>query len=73
VVGALLLAVAFAGGFAVAMHKTLTLSVDGSPMTVSTMKSRVMDVVRENASPSTTTTSCYPPPINRSISPTPSC
>jgi uncharacterized protein YabE (DUF348 family)/transposase len=48
VVGALLLAVAFAGGFAVAMHKTLTLSVDGSPMTVSTMKSRVIDVVREN-------------------------
>ena len=47
-VGALLLAVAFAGGFAVAMHKTLTLSVDGSPMTVSTMKSRVIDVVREN-------------------------
>ena len=48
VVGALLLAVAFAGGFAVAMHKTLTLSVDGSPMTVSTMKSRVIDVLREN-------------------------
>ena len=48
VVGALLLAMAFAGGFAVAMHKTLTLSVDGSPMTVSTMKSRVIDVVREN-------------------------
>ena len=48
VVGALLLALAFAGGFAVAMHKTLTLSVDGSPMTVSTMKSRVIDVVREN-------------------------
>ena len=47
-VGALLLALAFAGGFAVAMHKTLTLSVDGSPMTVSTMKSRVIDVVREN-------------------------
>jgi uncharacterized protein YabE (DUF348 family)/transposase len=48
VVGALLLAVAVAGGLAVAMHKTLTLSVDGSPMTVSTMKSRVIDVVREN-------------------------
>jgi len=48
VVGALLLALAFAGGFAVAMHKTLTLSVDGSPMTVSTMKSRVIDVLREN-------------------------
>ena len=47
-VGAFLLALAFAGGFAVAMHKTLTLSVDGSPMTVSTMKSRVIDVLREN-------------------------
>src|SRR4029078_8072282 len=44
--GAPLLAVAVAGGFAVAMHKTLTLSVDGSPMTVSTMKSRVIDVLR---------------------------
>jgi resuscitation-promoting factor RpfB len=48
VVGALLLALAFAGGFAVAMHKTVTLSVDGSAMTVSTMKSRVIDVVLEN-------------------------
>jgi len=32
----------------VAAHKTLTLSVDGLPMTVSTMKSRVIDVVRQN-------------------------
>jgi resuscitation-promoting factor RpfB len=47
-VGAVLLALAFGGGFAVSMHKTVTLSVDGSPMTVSTMKSRVIDVVREN-------------------------
>ena len=47
-VGALLVAVAIAGGFTVAMHKTLTLTVDGSPMTVSTMKSRVIDVVRDN-------------------------
>ena len=30
------------------MHKTVTLFVDGSPMTVSTMKSRVIDVVRDN-------------------------
>jgi uncharacterized protein YabE (DUF348 family) len=30
------------------VHKTVTLSVDGSPMTVSTMKSRVIDVVRES-------------------------
>jgi uncharacterized protein YabE (DUF348 family)/transposase len=47
-VGAFLLALIFAGGYAVAVHKTVTLSVDGSPMTVSTMKSRVIDVVREN-------------------------
>jgi resuscitation-promoting factor RpfB len=47
-IGALLLATAFAGGYCVAVHKTVTLSVDGSPMTVSTMKSRVIDVVREN-------------------------
>ena len=47
-VGALLLALMFAGGYAVAAHKTLTLSVDGLPMTVSTMKSRVFDVVRQN-------------------------
>ena len=44
-VGAFLLALTCAGGYAVAMHKTVTLSVDGSPMTVSTMKSRVIDVV----------------------------
>ena len=43
-----MLALTFAGGYAVAVHKTVTLSVDGSPMTVSTMKSRVIDVVRDN-------------------------
>jgi resuscitation-promoting factor RpfB len=47
-VGALLLALTFAGGFAVAAHKTVTLTVDGSQMTVATMKSRVIDVVKEN-------------------------
>jgi uncharacterized protein YabE (DUF348 family)/transposase len=47
-VGALLLALTFAGGYSVAMHKTVTLSVDGSPMTVSTMRARVIDVVRDN-------------------------
>ncbi len=46
--GAFLMALTFAGGYAVAAHKTVTLSVDGSPMTVSTMKSQVIDVVREN-------------------------
>ncbi len=48
-VGALLLALIVAGGYAVAVHKTVTLRVDGLSMTVSTMKSRVIDVVRENS------------------------
>jgi uncharacterized protein YabE (DUF348 family) len=47
-VGAFLGTLTFAGSFAVAAHKTVTLSVDGSPMTVSTMKSRIIDVVHEN-------------------------
>ncbi|OBB57772.1 Resuscitation-promoting factor RpfB [Mycobacterium sp. 852013-51886_SCH5428379] len=47
-VGALLLSLVVAGGFAVATHKTVTLEVDGAPMTVSTMKSTVIDVVQEN-------------------------
>jgi resuscitation-promoting factor RpfB len=47
-VGALLTALAVAGGFAVVDQKTVTLTVDGSTMTVSTMKSRVIDVVTEN-------------------------
>jgi resuscitation-promoting factor RpfB len=48
VVGVMLLALTFAGGFAVAAHKTVTLAVDGSTITVATMKSRVIDVVQEN-------------------------
>jgi resuscitation-promoting factor RpfB len=47
-VGATLLALTFAGGFAVAAHKTVKLTVDGSEITVATMKSRVIDVVKEN-------------------------
>ncbi|MGV0793593.1 transglycosylase family protein [Mycolicibacterium sp. XJ1819] len=47
-VGAMLLALTFAGGFAVAAHKTVTLTVDGASVTVPTMKSRVIDVVNEN-------------------------
>jgi uncharacterized protein YabE (DUF348 family) len=47
-VGAMLLALTFAGGYAVAAHKTVKLTVDGSEMTVATMKSRVIDVVKEN-------------------------
>ena len=48
VVGVTLLALTFAGGFAVAAHKTVTLAVDGSSISVTTMKSRVIDVVKEN-------------------------
>ncbi|KUI25190.1 resuscitation-promoting factor [Mycobacterium sp. GA-2829] len=48
VVGALLVALTFAGGYAVTTHKTVTLSVDGTETTVSTMKTRVIDVVEEN-------------------------
>jgi uncharacterized protein YabE (DUF348 family) len=44
----MLLALTFAGGFAVAAHKDVTLKVDGAPITVTTMKSRVIDVVKEN-------------------------
>jgi resuscitation-promoting factor RpfB len=47
-VGALLMTLVFAGGVAVASHKTVTLTVDGAPITVTTMKSKVIDVVREN-------------------------
>jgi len=48
VVGALLLTLVFAGGVAVASHKTLTLTVDGTEVQVATMKSRVIDVIEEN-------------------------
>jgi uncharacterized protein YabE (DUF348 family) len=48
VVGVTLLALTFAGGFAVAAHKSVTLAVDGTSITVLTMKSRVIDVVQEN-------------------------
>lgn len=47
-VGMLLAGLTFAGGTAVASHKTVTLSVDGTTMTVSTMKAHVLDVVEEN-------------------------
>jgi resuscitation-promoting factor RpfB len=48
VVSGLLLVLAFAGGFAVSVSKTVTLTVDGIAMRVSTMKSRVIDIVQEN-------------------------
>ncbi len=47
-VAALLLALAGAGAFAVTAHKTVTLDVDGAQMKVTTMKSRVLDIVQEN-------------------------
>ncbi|MGD9619776.1 MAG: transglycosylase family protein [Mycolicibacterium sp.] len=48
VMAAILLALAFAGGTAVNSHKTVTLTVDRSTVTVATMKARVIDVVNEN-------------------------
>lgn len=47
-VALLLLGLAFAGSVAVTAHKTVKLVVDGNEMTVSTMKSHVIDVVQEN-------------------------
>ena len=44
----LLLVLAFAGCYAVADYKTVTLSIDGTAMTVTTMKSRVIDIITEN-------------------------
>lgn len=48
VVAGLLLVVAAAGGIAVSACKTVTLTVDGIAMRVTTMKSRVIDIVQEN-------------------------
>jgi len=48
VVAALLLTLAGAGIFAVTARKTVTLDVDGTQMKVTTMKSRVVDIVEEN-------------------------
>ena len=48
VVGVLLAALAGAGSLALASHKTVTLDVDGTAMTVTTMKSRVADIIAEN-------------------------
>ena len=47
-VAAMLLATGAAGGYAVSAQKTVTLDVDGAPMTVSTMKTQVADVLEEN-------------------------
>jgi uncharacterized protein YabE (DUF348 family) len=48
VVAGLLLVLAFAGGYAVSVSKTVTLTVDGIALRVTTMKSRVIDIVQEN-------------------------
>ncbi|HUO37505.1 MAG TPA: ubiquitin-like domain-containing protein, partial [Mycobacterium sp.] len=61
VVGAFLGVLTVAGGYAVTVDKTVTLSVDGSPMTVSTMKSRVIDVVNENGFTVGARDDLYPP------------
>jgi uncharacterized protein YabE (DUF348 family) len=41
-------ALAYAGGYAVSACKTVTLTVDGITMRVTTMKSKVIDIVQEN-------------------------
>ncbi len=46
--GALLLTLGAGGAIAIDSHKTVTLDVDGTAMTVTTMKSRVADIVEEN-------------------------
>ena len=48
IVGALLLALTCAGGYAVSAEKTVTLNVDGTSLRVTTMRSRVIDIVQEN-------------------------
>jgi len=48
VTAATLVALGVSGGYAVGSHKTVTLEVDGAAQTVTTMKSRVIDVVKEN-------------------------
>ncbi|WP_242638995.1 resuscitation-promoting factor [Mycolicibacterium sp. S2-37] len=47
-VGAFLVALICAGGYTVAVTKRVTLAVDGVSTTVPTMKSRVVDVLRDN-------------------------
>jgi uncharacterized protein YabE (DUF348 family)/transposase len=46
--GAVLVALTVGGGYTVALHETVTLVVDGSAMTVPTLKSRVAEVLRDN-------------------------
>jgi uncharacterized protein YabE (DUF348 family) len=60
VVAGLLLVLAFAGGYAVSVSKTVTLNVDGTAMRVKTMKSRVIDVIKENGFAVTERDDLYP-------------
>ena len=48
VVAAMLVTLIVAGSLAIASRKTVTLDVDGTAMTVDTMKSRVADIVEEH-------------------------
>lgn len=48
IVGALLVTLAASGVFALSARKTVTLDLDGHPVTVTTMKSRVADIVAES-------------------------
>ena len=48
ITGAALLTLGLAGGYAVAAHKTVTLTVDGTSTTVTTMRSTVADIISEN-------------------------
>lgn len=48
ILAATLTTLAGAGAYALASHKTVTLNVDGTAMTVTTMKAHVSDIVEEN-------------------------
>ena len=73
-VGGLLLALAFAGGYAISTSKTVTLTVDGTVMRVTTMKSRVIDIVQENGFAVGERDDLYPAAeVLRCITPTASC
>ena len=61
VTAATLVALAASGGYALSAHKTVTLNVDGAPVTVTTMQSRVIDVVRENGFEVSDRDDLYPP------------
>ncbi|MFV0494742.1 transglycosylase family protein [Mycobacterium sp.] len=59
-VGALLLTLVFAGGLAVRAAKTVTLTVDGTSEQVTTMRSRVVDILAESGFAVTDRDDVYP-------------